>query len=52
MIDIETIDTLKQLNIDVQGDVSSPSGFIAGGFHTGLRRKKKTLVGFIRLRKR
>lgn len=41
MIDIETIDTLNQLNIDLQGDVSSPLGYIAGGFHAGLRRKKK-----------
>ncbi len=52
MIDIETIDTLNQLNIDLQGDVSSPLGYIAGGFHAGLRRKKKTSVGFIRLQKR
>ena len=40
MIDIETIDTLNQLNIDLEGDVSSPLGFIAGGLHCGLRRKK------------
>ena len=41
MRDIETIDTLNQLNINLQGDVSSPLGYIAGGFHAGLRRKKK-----------
>ncbi|NWK83433.1 bifunctional glutamate N-acetyltransferase/amino-acid acetyltransferase ArgJ [Staphylococcus sp. GSSP0090] len=40
MKDIETIDTLNQLNIDLEGDVSSPLGFIAGGLHCGLRRKK------------
>ena len=40
MRDIETIDTLNQLNIDLEGDVSSPLGFIAGGLHCGLRRKK------------
>lgn len=41
MKDIETLDTLNQLKIDLQGDVSSPLGFIAGGMHVGLRRKKK-----------
>ncbi|MBU0438546.1 bifunctional glutamate N-acetyltransferase/amino-acid acetyltransferase ArgJ [Staphylococcus succinus] len=41
MKDIETIDTLDQLNIDLQGDVSSPLGFIAGGLHAGLRRTRK-----------
>lgn len=46
MKDIETLDTLNQLKIDLQGDVSSPLGFIAGGMHVGLRRKKKTLDGF------
>ncbi|MCG7339112.1 bifunctional glutamate N-acetyltransferase/amino-acid acetyltransferase ArgJ [Staphylococcus sp. ACRSN] len=41
MKDIETIDILDQLNVDLQGDVSSPSGFVAGGFHVGLRKKRK-----------
>ncbi|MFQ3852622.1 bifunctional glutamate N-acetyltransferase/amino-acid acetyltransferase ArgJ [Staphylococcus sp. 2S1] len=41
MKDIETLDTLNQLKIDLQGDVSSPLGFIVGGMHVGLRRKKK-----------
>lgn len=41
MKEIETIDMLNQLNIDLQGDVGSPLGFIAGGLHVGLRRKKR-----------
>ncbi|RIL27470.1 bifunctional glutamate N-acetyltransferase/amino-acid acetyltransferase ArgJ [Staphylococcus gallinarum] len=41
MKDIETIDILDQLNVDLQGDVSSPSGFVAGGFHVGLRKQRK-----------
>lgn len=47
MKDIETIDTLNQITVDINGDVGSPLGFIAGGIHAGLRRKKKILVGFI-----
>ncbi|MFK4181577.1 bifunctional glutamate N-acetyltransferase/amino-acid acetyltransferase ArgJ [Staphylococcus cohnii] len=41
MKDIETIDTLNQITVDINGDVGSPLGFIAGGIHAGLRRKKK-----------
>lgn len=41
MKDIETIDTLNQITVVINGDVGSPLGFIAGGIHAGLRRKKK-----------
>src|SRR5699024_9006798 len=40
MKDIETIDTFNQITVDIIGDVGSPSGYMAGGFHAGLRRKK------------
>lgn len=52
MKDIETIDTFNQITVDINGDVGSPLGYMAGGFHAGLRRKKKTLDGFTLRQKR
>ena len=37
MKDIETIDTFNQITVDINGDVGSPLGYMAGGFHAGCR---------------
>lgn len=40
MQDIQKVEEESKFKILESGDVSSPLGFIAGGLHTGLRRKK------------
>ena len=38
MEDYSNVQVKSKLNVDFEGDVSSPLGFIAGGMHTGLRK--------------